>query len=167
MSLRSIPLIVLAFILYNVVVLLFGIDALDRLQMRLRAHADDMLAAYPKIASLIDALRGVDDPSVSDANNAHLARDLSQFGDVTWHGDFGVFAAFVFEHDIATIFHCPQNANQLGQVSRFGFAACTPDFRFDLGVDGKWCELLQISVWIGGMKVSGIPIHAKGVIGNA
>ncbi len=30
MSLRSIPLIVLAFILYNVVVLLFGIDALEK-----------------------------------------------------------------------------------------------------------------------------------------
>jgi hypothetical protein len=30
MSLRSLPLIVLAFILYNVVVLLFGIDALDK-----------------------------------------------------------------------------------------------------------------------------------------
>ncbi len=30
MSLRSIPLIVLAFILYNVVVLLFGVDALEK-----------------------------------------------------------------------------------------------------------------------------------------
>jgi hypothetical protein len=30
MSLRSIPLIVIAFILYNVIVLLFGVDALDR-----------------------------------------------------------------------------------------------------------------------------------------
>ena len=46
------------------------------LQLRLRADADDALAANPQIGDAIEILRGIDDAAVGDAEEGHRCHGL-------------------------------------------------------------------------------------------